>query len=66
MREIEPMEVAFAWIWLWIQLKKGKINTQADTLSTLNTMGETFRHDGNDDIPIFELKRVKVELEINK
>lgn len=44
----------------------GKINTQADELSRLNTIGETIPHDDNVDIPVFELDVYNLELELKK
>lgn len=38
-----------------VKQKRGKVNTQANALSRLNTMVETILYDYNDDIPVFEL-----------
>lgn len=46
--------------------KKGKINNAIGPLFRLNTTSETISHDKKDDIPVLELKRIKVELKLNK
>ena len=49
-----------------VKYKKGKANTQADALSRLNTSAETILSDDNDDIPVFLLDLVNIELEENR
>lgn len=49
-----------------VKYKKGKVKTQADALSRLNKTGETIHDDENDDLPVFFIERVNVELECKK
>lgn len=51
---------------LEVKYKKRKANTQADALSRLNTMTEPIPNDYNNDIPIFLLDSVNLELELDK
>lgn len=49
-----------------VKYKKGKINTQADELSRLYTAVEKIPQDDDDDIPVFHVVLVNVELKCNK
>ena len=48
-----------------VKYKKGKINTEPDALSRLNTTAETITHDDSDDIPVFSLDPVQLKDEDN-
>lgn len=56
----------FAEIDFGVKYKKGHANSQVNALSRLHAMSETISHDSNDDIPVFDLQIVNVELELNK
>ena len=49
-----------------VKYKKGKINTQEDAFSRLNTATETIVHDESGDIPVFSLDPVQIIDGINK
>lgn len=51
---------------LEVAYKKGRANTQVDAISRLNSMNETIPNEENDDISVFDLEVVNVQLELNK
>ena len=49
-----------------VKYRKGKINTQADALSRLNTAAETIVHDDSDDIRVLSLDPVQIKGKTNQ
>lgn len=49
-----------------VKYKKFRSNTQADELSTLNSMSKTSSHDENNDNPVFDREVVSVKIKLNK
>lgn len=63
---VDTLEIEAGWVRLRSDVKDGKINTQAQPLSRLTTISETTPDDDIDDIPVFKLDMLNVELEVNK